>query len=176
MSVPGVRVDPLLNRGIIRPWKIVWRIASHRVLYRELLKHHCWISLLNKWAFNKFCNNFIIPKPLNVASLKNTSALWDTVQEVQNPDFQEGFTVVVYSKKNFWAYTNDQFIFILYFEILYFILLKANLCWNLSSTHIDGFDIHRFSYRKRVLTMSIVGKSVNFRGSPKYPEKYLSSP
>ena len=38
---------------------------------------------------------------------------------------------------------------------LYFILGTANLQWDFSGK--DGFDIHRFSNRKWVLTMCTVG-------------------
>ena len=65
--------------------------------------------------------------------------------------------MVVYEKIYFKAYTND--LYISYknnISQLYFILGRAKLRWNFSSTLKDGFDIHRFSNRKWVLTMCSV--------------------
>ena len=68
------------------------------------------------------------------------------------------FIMVVYEKIYFKAYIND-----LYFSHknniaqLYFILPRAELRWKFSSILKDGFDIHRFSNRKMVLTMCSVG-------------------
>ena len=41
---------------------------------------------------------------------------------------------------------------------LYYILGTAELRWNFSNIPKDGFDIHRFSNRKLVLTMCTVGE------------------
>ena len=66
--------------------------------------------------------------------------------------------MVVYEKMYFKAYTNDLYISHKNnFAQLYFILGRAKLCWNFSSILQDGFDIHRFSNRKWVLTMYSVG-------------------
>ena len=54
--------------------------------------------------------------------------------------------MVVYEKLYFKAYKND--LYISYknnIAQLYFILFRAELCWNFSSIFKDGFDIHRFS-------------------------------
>ena len=41
---------------------------------------------------------------------------------------------------------------------LCYILGTAKLRWNFSNIRKDGFDIHRFSNRKLVLTICTVGK------------------
>ena len=57
--------------------------------------------------------------------------------------------MVVYQKIYFKAYTNDLYISHKNNIVqLYFILGRAELCWNFSSILKDGFDIHRFSNRK----------------------------
>ena len=57
--------------------------------------------------------------------------------------------MVVYQKIYFKAYTNDLYISHKNnIAQLYFILGRAELCWNFSSILKDGFDIHRFSNRK----------------------------
>ena len=62
--------------------------------------------------------------------------------------------MVVYKKIYFKAYTNDLYISHKNnIAQLYFILGRAELHWNFSSILKDGFDIHRFSNRKWVLTM-----------------------
>ena len=66
--------------------------------------------------------------------------------------------MVVYEKIYFKAYTND--LCITYknnIAQLYFIVGRAELRWNFFSILKDGFDIHRFSNRKWVLTMCSVG-------------------
>ena len=66
--------------------------------------------------------------------------------------------MVVYEKIYFKAYTND--LYISYKNNIaqfYFMLGRAELCWNFSSILKDGFDIHRFSNRKGILTMCSVG-------------------
>ena len=66
--------------------------------------------------------------------------------------------MVVCEKIYLEAYTND--LYISYknnIAQLYFILGRAELHWKFSSILKDGFDIHRFSNRKWVLTMCIVG-------------------
>ena len=72
---------------------------------------------------------------------------------------QRGYIImVVYEKIYFKAYTND--LYISYknnISQFYFILGRAELHWNFSSILKDGFDIHRFSNRKLVLTMCSVG-------------------
>ena len=66
--------------------------------------------------------------------------------------------MVAYEKIYFKAYTNDLYISHKNnIAQLYFILGRAELRWNFSSMLKDGFDIHRFSNRKWVLTMCSVG-------------------
>ena len=66
--------------------------------------------------------------------------------------------MVVYEKIYFKAYTNNQYIPDKNDIVqLYLILGRAELLWNFSSILKDGFDIHRFSNRKCVLTMCTVG-------------------
>ena len=66
--------------------------------------------------------------------------------------------MVVYEKIYFKAYINDLYISHKNnIAQLYFILGRAELGWNFSSILMDGFDIHRFSNRKWVLTMCSVG-------------------
>ena len=72
--------------------------------------------------------------------------------------FYEGFTMVVYEKIYFKTYTNDQNIsHKINIVQLYFILGTAGLQWNFSGILKDGFDIHRFSNRKCILTMCTDG-------------------
>ena len=66
--------------------------------------------------------------------------------------------MVVNEKIYFKAYTNDQYISHKNnIAQLYFILGRAELRSNFSNILNDGFDIHRFSNRKWVLTMCSVG-------------------
>ena len=66
--------------------------------------------------------------------------------------------MAVYEKIYFKAYTNGLNISHKNnIAQLYFILGRANLHWNFSSILKDGFDIHRFSNRKWILTMCSVG-------------------
>ena len=66
--------------------------------------------------------------------------------------------MVVYEKIYFKAYTNDLYISHKNnIAQLFFILGRAELRWNFSSILKDGFDIHRFSNRKWVLTICSVG-------------------
>ena len=58
---------------------------------------------------------------------------------------------------------------------LYFILGRAKLCWNFSSILKDGFDIHRFSNRKWVLTMCSVGNLWISEASLSQLEKFQRS-
>ena len=62
--------------------------------------------------------------------------------------------MVVYEKKYFEAYRNDQYIWHKNnITQLYFILGRAKLCWNFSSEPKDVPDIYRFSNRKWILNM-----------------------
>ena len=62
--------------------------------------------------------------------------------------------MVIYEKKYFEAYTNDQYIWHKNnIAQLYFTLGSFELHWNFSSTPRDVRDIHRFSNRKWILNM-----------------------
>ena len=66
--------------------------------------------------------------------------------------------MVVNEKKYFEVYANDQYIWHKNnIAQLYFILGRAEVHWNFSSILKDGFDNHRFSNRKWVLTMCSAG-------------------
>ena len=58
---------------------------------------------------------------------------------------------------------------------LYFILGRAELCWNFSSIPKDGSDIHRFSNRKWVSTMWTVGNLWMSETSLSQQEKFQCS-
>ena len=63
--------------------------------------------------------------------------------------------MVFYQKMYLEANINDQYIWHKNsIAQLYFMLRTAKLRWNCSSILKDAFDIHRFSKRKWVLTMS----------------------
>ena len=88
--------------------------------------------------------------------------------------------MVVYEKIYFKAYTNDLYISHKNnIAQLYFILGRAKLRWNFSSILKDGFDIHRFSNSKWVLTMCSHGNLWISEASLSQLEKFsmqLSSP
>ena len=76
----------------------------------------------------------------------------------------------------FWSIPDDQYIsYKNNIAQLHFILGRAELCWNFSSILKDGFDIHRFSKRKWVLTMCSVGNLWISEASLSQLEKFQCS-
>ena len=86
--------------------------------------------------------------------------------------------MVVYEKIYFKAYTKDLYISHKNnIAQLYFILGRTKLRWNFSSIDLlkYGFDIHRFSNRKWVLTMCSVVNLWISEASPSQLKKFQRS-
>ena len=85
--------------------------------------------------------------------------------------------MVVYEKIDFEAWTNDLYISHKnnVAQLSYILGTAAELCRNFSSILKDGFEIHRFSNRKWILTMCSIGNLWISEASLSQLEKFQRS-